>query len=378
MANNLNGLLPTLYTAMDIVSRELTGFIPAVTRDSTIERAAVGDDVKIPVTTVAGAQDTVPGVTAPNAGDGTVDNVVAKITKSRNVPIRWNGEETRSLQNAGTYQTIMADRFAQAMRTLINEVEYDCWLEAYKGAGGAYGVAGSTPFAVAADMTDFSGILGVLESNGAPRNDLQLVLGHSAIGNFRGKQSQLFKVNEAGSADLLRNGMTDRVMSFAIRHSHSIGIHTKGSGADYLVNGAPAIGDKTLTVDGGTGTVLAGDILTFAGDTNKYVSGGLVGANLSLNGGLIIEPADNSVITLGSSYTPNVAFSRSAIALATRAPALPEGGDSADDRTTIVDPLTGLAFEVSVYRQYKQVVYEVALAWGVKAVTKRHIGLLIG
>ncbi|WP_327858635.1 MULTISPECIES: P22 coat - protein 5 family protein [Acinetobacter] len=378
MANNLNGLLPTLYTAMDIVSRELTGFIPAVTRDSTIERAAVGDDVKIPVTTVAGAQDTVPGVTAPNAGDGTVDNVVAKITKSRNVPIRWNGEETRSLQNAGTYQTIMADRFAQAMRTLINEVEYDCWLEAYKGAGGAYGVAGSTPFAVAADMTDFSGILGVLERNGAPRNDLQLVLGHSAIGNFRGKQSQLFKVNEAGSADLLRNGMTDRVMNFAIRHSHSIGIHTKGSGADYLVNGAPAIGDKTLTVDGGTGAVLAGDILTFAGDTNKYVSGGLVGANLSLNGGLIIEPADNSVITLGSSYTPNVAFSRSAIALATRAPALPEGGDSADDRTTIVDPLTGLAFEVSVYRQYKQVVYEVALAWGVKAVTKRHIGLLIG
>lgn len=378
MANNLNGLLPTLYTAMDIVSRELTGFIPAVTRDSTIERAAVGDDVKVPVTTVAGAQDTVPGVTAPNAGDGIVDNVVAKITKSRNVPIRWNGEETRSLQNAGTYQTIMADRFAQAMRTLINEVEYDCWLEAYKGAGGAYGVAGSTPFAVAADMTDFSGILGVLERNGAPRNDLQLVLGHSAIGNFRGKQSQLFKVNEAGSADLLRNGMTDRVMNFAIRHSHSIGIHTKGSGADYLVNGAPAIGDKTLTVDGGTGAVLAGDILTFAGDTNKYVSGGLVGANLSLNGGLIIEPADNSVITLGSSYTPNVAFSRSAIALATRAPALPEGGDSADDRTTIVDPLTGLAFEVSVYRQYKQVVYEVALAWGVKAVTKRHIGLLIG
>lgn len=378
MANNLNGLLPTLYTAMDIVSRELTGFIPAVTRDSTIERAAVGDDVKIPVTTVAGAQDTVPGVTAPNAGDGTVDNVVAKITKSRNVPIRWNGEETRSLQNAGTYQTIMADRFAQAMRTLINEVEYDCWLEAYKGAGGAYGVAGSTPFAVAADMTDFSGILGVLERNGAPRNDLQLVLGHSAIGNFRGKQSQLFKVNEAGSADLLRNGMTDRVMNFAIRHSHSIGIHTKGSGADYLVNGTPAIGDKTLTVDGGTGAVLAGDILTFAGDTNKYVSGGLVAANLSLNAGLIIEPADNSVITLGSSYTPNVAFSRSAIALATRAPALPEGGDSADDRTTIVDPLTGLAFEVSVYRQYKQVVYEVALAWGVKAVTKRHIGLLIG
>ncbi|WP_224964157.1 hypothetical protein [Acinetobacter guillouiae] len=84
MSNNLNGLLPTLYAALDIVSREITGFIPAVTRDTGIERAAVGDDVKIPVTTVAEAQDTKPGVHAPDAGDGTVDNIVAKITKSRN------------------------------------------------------------------------------------------------------------------------------------------------------------------------------------------------------------------------------------------------------------------------------------------------------
>lgn len=378
MANNLNGLLPTLYAALDIVSREITGFIPAVTRDTGIERAAVGDDVKIPVTTVAEAQDTKPGVTAPDAGDGEVGNVVAKITKSRNVPIRWNGEETRSLQNAGTFGQIQTDRFAQAMRTLVNEVEADCWLEAYKNASIAYGAAGTTPFSTAADMTDFAGTLGILERNGAPRNDLQMVLGHSAIGSLRGKQSGLFKVNEAGREDMLRNGMTDRIMSFAIRHSHAVGVHVKGSGAGYLVNGEPGVGDKSIAVDGGTGTILGGDVVTFAGDTTKYVSGGLVGSNLSLNGGLLLPATDNTAITLGNTYVPNLVFSRSAIALATRAPALPDGGDSADDRTQIVDPVTGLAFEIAVYRQYKQVVYEVSLAWGVKAVTSRHIGLLLG
>lgn len=378
MANNLNGLLPTLYAALDIVSREMTGFIPAVTRDTGIERAAVGDDVKIPVTTVAEAQDTVPGVTAPDAGDGEVSNVVAKITKSRNVPIRWNGEETRSLQNAGTFGQIQTDRFAQAMRTLVNEVETDCWLEAYKNASIAHGSAGVTPFGTAADMTDFAGTLGILERNGAPRNDLQMVLGHAAIGNLRGKQSGLFKVNEAGREDMLRNGMTDRIMSFAIRHSHAVGVHVQGSGAGYLVNGAPSIGDKSIIVDGGTGSILSGDVITMAGDITKYVSGGLVGSNLLLNGSLLLAPADNTAITLGNTYVPNLVFSRSAIALATRAPALPDGGDSADDRTQIVDPVTGLAFEIAVYRQYKQVVYEVSLAWGVKAITPRHIGLLLG
>lgn len=378
MANNLNGLLPTLYAALDIVSREITGFIPAVTRDTGIERAAVGDDVKIPVTTVAEAQDTKPGVTAPDAGDGEVGNVVAKITKSRNVPIRWNGEETRSLQNAGTFAQIQTDRFAQAMRTLVNEVEHDCWLEAYKNASIGYGTAGKTPFGTAADMTDFAGSLGILERNGAPRNDLQMVLGHAAIGNLRGKQSGLFKVNEAGRDDMLRNGMTDRIMNFAIRHSHAVGVHLKGDGAGYTVDGAYDAGKNAMTVADGTGSILGGDIVTFAGDDTKYVSGGLSGSTLALNSGLILPVADKSALNLGATYVPNLVFSRSAIALATRAPALPEGGDSADDRTQIVDPITGLAFEIAVYRQYKQVVYEVSLAWGVKAVTSRHIGLLLG
>lgn len=378
MANNLDGLLPTLYAAMDIVSREITGFIPAVTRDTGIARAAVGDDVKIPVTTVAEAQDTKPGVTAPDAGDGEVGNVVAKITKSRNVPIRWNGEETRSLQNAGTFGQIQIDRFAQAMRTLVNEVEHDCWLEAYKNASIGYGTAGKTPFGTAADMTDFAGSLGILERNGAPRNDLQMVLGHAAIGNLRGKQSGLFKVNEAGRDDMLRNGMTDRIMNFAIRHSHAVGVHLKGDGAGYTVNGAFEAGKSAVAVTGGTGSILGGDIVTFAGDDTKYVSGGLAGNNLALNSGLILPVPDKTALSLGATYVPNLVFSRSAIALATRAPALPDGGDSADDRTQIVDPVTGLAFEIAVYRQYKQVVYEVSLAWGVKAVTKRHIGLLLG
>lgn len=382
MANTLNGLVPALYEALDVISREMTGFIPAVSRDSSVARAAIGQDVLVPITSEAAAADNTPGVTAPDSGDAIVDNVAVAITKSKHVPVRWNGEQTRGLQNAGTFSSIQADRFYQAMRTLVNEIEKDLWFEAYRNASRAFGTAGTTPFGTAADLSDFAGVLGVLEQNGAPTNDLQLVLGHSAIGNMRGKQSGLFKVNEAGSSDMLRNGMTDRIMNMAIRHSHQVGRHVKGTGAAYVTNGATAVGATNIALVTGAGTVLAGDIATFAADgDNKYVVGAGVAApgTITLNkpGSQIIIPTGNA-LTLGNSYTANVAFARSAIVLATRAPAMPEGGDSADDVITITDPLTGLSFEIAVYRQFLQTAYHVRLAWGCRAIKDEHISLLLG
>lgn len=384
MANVLNNLIPDLYEALDVVSRELTGFIPAVARNSSIERAALNELVRVPVTPTASSSNNTPGVTAPDSGDQTIDNVQVAITKSKHVPVRWNGEETKGLVNAGIFSSIQADRFYQGMRTLVNEIEADLWGEAYKNASRAYGTAGNTPFATAADMTDFAGVLRILEENGAPQGDLQLVLGHAAIGNLRGKQSGLFKVNEAGSSDMLRDGMTDRIMKMALRHSHAIGIHTKGTGTGYLTNSTTtnAIGDTVIPADTGSNTILAGDIVTFADESpaHKYVvNTALAGGNFSIGKpGLRNAVPDGKAITVGNNYTPNVAFDRSAIVLATRAPALPEGGDAAEDMTTIVDPRTGLAFEVALYKQYLQNVFHIRLAWGFRAIKSAHIATLIG
>lgn len=384
MANTLTGLIPTLYQSLEVISRELVGFIPAVSRDSTAERAALNQTVRSPVANVGAAGNISPGQQPANDGSATMGYVDVTITKSRYVPILWTGEEQLSVSQNGVYNELLAQQFVLAMRTLCNEIESDIGVAAKNGSSRAYGSAGTNPFNTANDLSDFAALRQILEENGAPQTDLQLVLGSGAWFNLRSKQAMLLKVNEAGSSDMLRDGITQRVEGFALRNSAGVALHTKGSGTGYVTNSgtSSAIGDTVIPVDTGSGTIIAGDVLTFADESpaHKYVvNGALSGGNVTLGApGLRNVVPDGKAVTVGANYRAHMAFDRRAIVLATRAPARPLGGDSADDAMTITDPFSGLTFEVSIYRMYRQVKYEVAIAWGTKAVKSPHIATLIG
>lgn len=125
MANTLTGLIPTIFTALDTVSREQVGFIPAVSRNAKADAAAKDQTVTAPVAPPATTVDITPGATAPNDGDQTIGTVDVKITKSKMAPVKWNGEEQLALGPAGTYNTILADQFKQAFRALANEMDSD-------------------------------------------------------------------------------------------------------------------------------------------------------------------------------------------------------------------------------------------------------------
>lgn len=377
MANTLTNLIPDLYTSLDVVTRELTGLIPSVTSDMTFERAAVGQQVRSPVAPAVSASDITPAVTPPNDGDQTIGNVAMTISKSRRVPIRYNGEETRGLSNNGANKSqIIVNQFAQAMRTLTNEVEADL-AALYAGASRAYGTAGTTPFGTAGDFQDASNVLKILKDNGAPMSELSLVLDTAAGAKLIGLQS---RYDIAGDTQMQQQGIILNKAGFAIRESAQILTPTAGTGASYQINNASGygVGAITLAVDTGTGTILAGDVVTIG--SHKYVvATALSGGSFTIAApGLRAAVADNANVTVVATAARSMAFSRNAIALATRAPALPEEGDSADDRTIVTDPRSGLSFEVSMYKQYRQVQYEVALAWGVKVVKAEHLALLLG
>lgn len=386
MSNTLTNLIPTIYAAKDIVLRELTGFIPAVTLDASGEAAAKDQTIRYPVVPALAAGDITPAATGPDPSATTQGSSTMSISKSRSTKFFWEGEEQKGL--GGLYDVILKDQFAQAMRTLCNEVEADL-AALYVYASRAYGTGGTTPFDSTNKLSFMAQLHKILADNGSPMGDLQLVLNTTAGAALR-TLTELWQANTGGGDDLLRRGLLLDLMQFAIRESAEVAEHTKGDGTGYKVDlvAGYAVGSTAIHTDTGLGEIKAGDILTNSmtgRDTNKYVVAtggtGTTGVDTDIvlaNPGNLVAWVNNDDLSINNSYSANMAFSRSAIHLMMRTPAMPEGGDAADDVTVITDEQTGISFQVAMYRQYRRVAYEVGLAWGVKAVKPEAIAILLG
>ena len=383
-ANTLTGLIPDLFTAMDVVSRELVGFVPSVARAPNAERAAVGQSVQYHVAPNATAHDIAPAMIVPEPADQTIGAQFISITKSRASSFGFTGEEQRGLNSGAGYMSVQADMIAQALRVLTNEIETDLAVAATAAASRAYGTAGTTPFGTG--LGDVAQVRKILDDNGAPGTGRSLVMNTSAGAAMR-TLSQLTKANEAGTMMTLRQGELLDVHGISCKETGQAVSHTSGTGAAATTDATGyAVGATSITLaSAGTGTIVAGDVISFAGDDNKYLV--TSGDTSVANGGSITIAAPGlqnaiaaaaTAVTVTSDYSANVAFSSNAVHLVTRAPALPQEGDMALDRMMITDMRSGLVFEIAIYPGYRKVMAEVSIAWGVKATKSEHIALLLG
>ncbi len=385
-ANTLTSLIPDFYAAMDVVSRELTGLIPTVQRDPRADRCALNATMRSHVAPANSAAGNItPAMSLPAAADQTIGNRTFTIQKSRFAPFSWTGEEQYSVDSGPGYLTIEQDQIAQALRTLTNEIEVDLATSAYLGASRAFGAtAGTAPL-----VADWAQAKKILDDNGAPNSDRHSVIDTTAGVALR-STSSLQKVNESGDSTLLRQGVLGNLFGFDIRESAQIQTPSSGAMASATsTNAAFTVGQTVIPLaTAGTGVVAAGDIITFANDTNKYVvaSVSFAGANPASGDSITLaapglrkaQSAATRAITVFAASTRNLAFTRNAILLGTRLPALPKQGDIAMDREIITDPRTGLAFELAMYPGFRMMTYHVSLAWGVAVMKPEHIAVIVG
>lgn len=397
MPNILTDLIPSLYAGLDTVSRELVGFIPAVARNSTAERAAVNQLVTYPISPAGNVSDISPAMTVPEPTDQTIGNGSIIISKARAAEFGFIGEAQRGLNTGPGYNLVQADMFAQGLRSLVNEIERDLAAAAVDGASRATGTVGTVPFA--SNTNDVSQLRKILLDNGAPPSELNLIVDSTAGANLQ----TLYNINtnrDVSGIPISQQGILTTPSGMAIRESAGLVDHVTGTAAGATTNTAGfAVGVTTIVLaSAGTGTILAGDVITFAGDSNRYV---VVTGDAAVNGGgtiVIQEPGLRQAIPTSATaitvvrnveaspdinlWAPaGVAFYRNAIQLVTRAPAMPieqrAGQSQLLDQMMLTDQRSGLSFEVSVWGGYRKVRFEVAMAWGWKVTQPRHTALLL-
>ena len=382
--NTLTSLAGDIYVAADRVGRELTGMIPACKINGGSEAAAKDDTVRSFFTPSVSPTTLTPAMTIPEGTGQTVANKTMTLNTMNTVEIPFTGEGVKHLDNGSGYDTVYGDMIAQAMRSHVNTIETALVTAARAGASRAYGTAATTPFGTANDYTDASNILKILKDNGAGDFDNQLVINTASGANFLGKQSA---VNSAGTDSILRQGVILDLAGMPIRESAQLGSHTAGTAASATTDATGyAVGTTSIALaSAGTGTILAGDVITFAGDTNKYVV--VTGDTDVSNGGTIViqEPglrvamsAATKAITMVATHSNNLGFSRGAVELAIRPPADPVGGDAASDMMMVTDPYSGLSFAISVYKGRKKAMIAVDCLFGVKVWRPEYVALLLG
>lgn len=383
MANVLTDLAADIYKAADVVGHSLKGLIPSVTVNGDgSNRVAQGDTVRSHFTRNPTVNTSyTPAMTIPEGDDQTVDSKTLTINKAANVQIPWTGEDIRHVDNGAGFETIYGDQIQQAMNSMAEQVEADLWSELYKNASRAHGEAGTTPFA--SNFDAIAEIRRILVDNKMPNDGRASLVMNTAAGVNLRNLAQLQRVNESGSDRLLRNGELLNLQGMMLKESSQIGEHTKGTGTSYLVNSGSglAVGTTTIPVDTGSGAIIAGDIVTFAADSDNHyvVVSALDGGSFEIAApGLRVAIPDNNAVTVGNDYTGNVAVHQAAAELAIRPPAQPYGGDAAIDRMTVQDPFSGLVFEIAAYKGYGKAMFDITALYGVKAWKPEFIATLLG
>jgi len=381
MANTLTALAPLAFSAAKEVANEPFGLIGAINTSFDDKGVAKGDTVKVPVAPVRAASDFVPANVAAAGTDATAASVDVLITASKKVDWNITGEQLRSLENADSDKDWFSQLLKQGMRTLRNLAEVDAATALINGASRAFGTAGTTPFA--SDLSALTNARKILQDNGAPLADLQFVGDTNAGLNLR-NLGIIQQAYQAGTEEERRSGRLLRQFGFQITESAGIQSHTAGTAALATTNAAGyAVGATTLTLAAaGTGTILAGDIITFAGDTNKYevVSGDADVSNggtitIAAPGLRVAMSAATKAITMGATYVGNLAFERSSAVGILRPPLIPE--NPTISQLSVSDQM-GMTYKLLDIAQYGMRSLELHLAWGFKSVNPEFAAIVLG
>lgn len=392
MANVLDNVLPKILARALIVLRETAAMPRVVNGDYSDEAAQKGDTIDVPIPTAVGVSDVTPSNVLPAPTDTTTEKVQIPLNNWRKSDAVFLTD--KEMVEIDKQEHFLPMQMGESVRALANDINLSVHNQ-YRGVYGMAGTPGTTPFqSTVRGATQTRKLLNQqLAPKGARRGVLDFDAEAEALALSQFADAEKTLSNQVKiEGEIGRKYGTDWLADDQVV-THTAGTIDSGSGnRNPLVDeaGNLAIGAVSMDIDETslTGTLVVGDIFTFAGHGQQYVVTGNVASaeftgdvedgtytaatnaitSLTFQPALVAAVLDDEVITVEDTHVVNLVFHRDAFALAMR-PLLSSSIEGLGTQMmTVQDPVTGLVLRLEVQRQYKQVTWEFDALWGVKLV----------
>jgi hypothetical protein len=342
-----------------IVNREYEELITARKRGSTVNVAV---PASIAVRSVS------PDVVPPAVTAVTPTSVAITLDQWYEAPFAMDDKGLARV-DAG----ILPMQASEAVKAIANKIEDHLMLES-KEFYTYVGTAGTTPFA--------SALTAYLDARKGANNNLMedepryVILDNDAESNALGL-SQFLKANERGDTGGIIKGTIGHKLGAEWLRASRVYTHTNTGAGTVLVNDASvAVGDTTLTWDGGGTAPAKGDIFTVAGDTQTYVVESSTSTVITMFPAAVVAWADDAAVTFKATHVNNLLITRNSIAFA-MAPLIDTVQMPGPSMQAVaIDEDSGLSLRLEVTRQHKQWQWAYDALYG-SAVVRRSDGVII-
>jgi hypothetical protein len=376
MANSFSVLMTNiLMGGLDCLSEEMT-LAAKAPKDTSNIAAKPGSTFSVARPTVQTTSSVTPAATPPAPTDVTPVEVTGTLDQWKATRFHVTEKEASEMKDPGVFTGMQAKEAARAIAKGVNAYMHGLYTKIY----GYAGTAGTTPFASNIDaMVD---VRRVLNRQFCPEGNRIAILDYDAEAKAL-KLAQFQAAYNRGNTRSLEKGELGEVMGINWYRDSQVGSHTAGTGSGYLINngGGYAAGIKTVTVDTGTGTILVGDIITFAGVTGTYtVTSALAANSVSFEPGLEGAVADDAAITLKATHVVNIVCDPAAFAVGFRplAEQRIEGAPVLGEHMVMTHPTTGIPMRLSYYPGYHLAQWEFSLLYGGVIADPRRAARLAG
>lgn len=348
-----------------IVNRDYEKEITGAKRNAT---------VNISVPAAIAARDVVPDVVPPSLSAVTPTSIPITLSQWKEAPFAMDDKGLVQIE-----RNIIPQQMSEAIKTIANTIDAYLWTFT-TGFYGFAGAPGVTPFA-----TDLAEYLDARQQGEAQLMDSDpryVILDTLAEANALGTNAVQNASWRGGNGENFREGVIGRVLGANWAASQNVPRHLAGTWTNAgTTTGTNAAGQGVVNLTGGTGSILVGNIVTFAGDTQTYVVTAATGTapttQITVAPNLVTAKSSSEVVTVKASHRMNVLIHRDAIGFA-MAPLVDDVRIEgiAVAQAVAVDEKSGLSLRLEITRQHRQYQWSFDALYGA-ALVRREFGVRI-